>query len=393
MTVVDGSGNVDLGFSENIEASLTSGSGSLGGTVSIAPSNGVATFTNLAYTAASDGESFQITFDDAAGGSDLTLVTTAGTLSADVIATELVWTQQPSGAVNGSALSTQPIVTARDANSLTDTDFTDTVTLTTSGSGSLSNASLAASSGVATFTSFEYTATTDQESITFTADDAASGSGGALSSTTSSSITASAGPASKLSLTFDSSSIQADGSSTKSVTVNVEGATGLRRTTDNSTSVTLAVTGTGTGGGTQTVSSGQTSFTVTASTSVGTVNLAATSSGRTGVFKRRTYHRRQIPRPFQRPKIRMSRSLCRVMTTTVTASRSRFPRFPPTGHYTRPRMAQLEAAPFPPSPRQSRIRPAGSFMCPQRMATGTVTAISVTRPMTEVRHRLRQRLL
>jgi hypothetical protein len=282
VTVVDANSNVDLDFSENIVASLTSGSGSLAGTTTISPSSGVATFTNLAYTAASDGESFQITFDDAAGGADLTLVTTAGTLSADVIATQLVLTQQPSGVVNGSALSTQPIVTARDANSLTDTDFTDTIALTTSGTGSLTNQALAASSGVATFTTFQYTATVDQESVTFTADDVSGGSGGDLSSVTSSSLTASAGPATQLTLSFDSMDIQADGSSTKSVTVIVKDATGLKRSTDNATSVTLTVTGTGTGTDTKTVSSGQTVFTVTSSTTVGTVNLSATSSGLTG---------------------------------------------------------------------------------------------------------------
>ncbi|MBS12460.1 MAG: hypothetical protein CME19_12745 [Gemmatimonadetes bacterium] len=86
-------------------------------------------------------------FGDEAGGSDLTAVTTAGTLSADVIATEIIHTQKPSVAENDGALSTQPIVTTRDANGTT-----DTVTLTSSGSGSLANSSLSESSGVATST-------------------------------------------------------------------------------------------------------------------------------------------------------------------------------------------------------------------------------------------------
>lgn len=282
VTVRDANNNVDLDFSDNIVASLTSGSGSLSGTTSIAPSNGVATFTNLEYTAASDGESFQITFDDVGGGVDPSAVTTAGGLSADVVATQLVITQQPSGAVNGSALTTQPQITARDADGLTDTDFTDTITLSASGSGSLANETLSATSGVATFTSFQYTTTVDQESLTITADDASGGSGGDLGTVTSNSLTASAGPAAQLDLSFDNSDVQADGSSTKSVTVIVQDATGLKRSTDNATSVTLSVSGTGSGGGTQTVSGGQATFTVTASTSVGTVNLSATSGGLTG---------------------------------------------------------------------------------------------------------------
>ncbi|HAA76364.1 TPA: hypothetical protein DCE37_14705 [Candidatus Latescibacteria bacterium] len=91
-------------------------------------------------------------FGDEAGGLDLTAVTTAGTLSADVIATEIIYTQKPSVAENDGALSTRPTVTTRDANGTTDTDFTDTVTLTSSGSGSLANSSLSESSGVATST-------------------------------------------------------------------------------------------------------------------------------------------------------------------------------------------------------------------------------------------------
>jgi hypothetical protein len=61
ITMKDANGNVDTSFGENIEASLTSGSGSLGGTAAVSPSSGVATFTDLAYTAASDGEGFQVT--------------------------------------------------------------------------------------------------------------------------------------------------------------------------------------------------------------------------------------------------------------------------------------------------------------------------------------------
>jgi len=278
----DANGNVDTSFGENIEASLTSGSGSLGGTVAVSPSSGVATFTDLAYTAASDGEGFQVTFDDATGGADLTLVTTARGLSADVIATQLVFTQQPSGAVNGVAMSTQPIVTARDASSLTDTDFTDTITLSESGTGSLVNPSLSATSGVATFSTVQYTAVTDQETVTLTADDASGESGGDLGSVAASSLTASAGAASQVDLSFDGSAIQADGSSTKSVSVLVLDATGLQRSTDSATSVTLAVSGTGTGGGTQTVTGGSATFTVTSTTSVGTVSLTATSGGLTG---------------------------------------------------------------------------------------------------------------
>jgi hypothetical protein len=94
---------------------------------------------------------------------------TGGTF--DVTATALVFSTQPSGSVSGSVLTTQPVIMAQDAFGNTDIDFTETVTLTEGSAGSLSSNTTAASSGVATFSNLNYTATADQQSFTLTAND------------------------------------------------------------------------------------------------------------------------------------------------------------------------------------------------------------------------------
>lgn len=89
----------------------------------------------------------------------------------DVVATQLAFVTQPAGSTSGSALSTQPMVAARDAFGNTDVDFSETVTLTESSAGALSNSAASSVSGMATFTSVIYTATSDQESFTLIAND------------------------------------------------------------------------------------------------------------------------------------------------------------------------------------------------------------------------------
>ncbi|MFT4764322.1 MAG: hypothetical protein ACI9OH_001416 [Oleispira sp.] len=89
----------------------------------------------------------------------------------DVVATTLAFTTQPAGSVSGAVLTTQPVITARDAAGNIDTDFSEVITLTEASAGSLSGNTKAASAGVATFTAVNYSATADQQSFTLTADD------------------------------------------------------------------------------------------------------------------------------------------------------------------------------------------------------------------------------
>ena len=106
----------------------------------------------------------------------------------DVVATTLAFTTQPAGSISGSALTTQPVVTARDAFGNTDTGFTETVTLTEASAGALSGNAVAAVSGVATFTALNYSATADQQSFTLTANDQ-DGVGSDLSTTNANAVT------------------------------------------------------------------------------------------------------------------------------------------------------------------------------------------------------------
>ena len=112
----------------------------------------------------------------------------ANTLSADVVATQLVFATQPAPLSTTSGIildfSTDPVVEARDNNGVVDTDFTDTITLSETGAGTAvyTNNAVAASAGVATFTgmTLTYTATAD-ETFGLQADDTAGGAEGDLS--------------------------------------------------------------------------------------------------------------------------------------------------------------------------------------------------------------------
>ncbi|WP_138429678.1 putative Ig domain-containing protein [Fodinibius saliphilus] len=108
-------------------------------------------------------------------------VTNGSGSTIDITASQLAFTTQPASSTSGSALGTQPLVTAQDAFGNTDVDFAETVTLTEASAGSLSgDIDITATSGVATFTDVAYTATADQESFTLTANDE-DGSGSDLS--------------------------------------------------------------------------------------------------------------------------------------------------------------------------------------------------------------------
>lgn len=131
-------------------------------------------------TGLTEGQTFILTVN---GESDLSVDTNGtqlGSTSAvsnglgttvDVEATQLVFTTQPAGSVSGAPLTTQPVVTAQDNFGNTDLDFAETVTLTEASAGTLVGGSANASSGVAAFTGVTYTATTDQETFTLTAND------------------------------------------------------------------------------------------------------------------------------------------------------------------------------------------------------------------------------
>ena len=167
----DAFGNTDVDYTETVTAIYTGiAAGPVYSNASVSAVAGVATFTTLTATTPNDGQGIIFEFTDAAGGLSLSQANSSF-LFIDVVATQLAFSTQPAGSVSGSNLTTQPVVTAQDANGATDTDFTETITLTEASAGSLTGGSVAAVAGIATFTAVNYTATADQQSFTLTAND------------------------------------------------------------------------------------------------------------------------------------------------------------------------------------------------------------------------------
>ncbi len=171
--------NIDSDFVDLVQASIATGSGSLAGVTSATAAAGTATFSALRYDAAADGESFTLSFDDQSSGSegDLSAVATS-TLSADVVATQWVFSRQPAGSFGGLALATQPQVEARDALGKVDSDISLSASLAISPSGSLANATATSSSGVAIFNGLVVAGVGTERTLTV--------SGGSLSAASSS---------------------------------------------------------------------------------------------------------------------------------------------------------------------------------------------------------------
>ena len=145
----DANGNLDLDFAETMTLSETA-AGTLSNTTAVAVA-GVATFSGLLYTAGVDGESVVLTADDQVDvSSDLTAAM-ATAFTADVIATQLVFTTQPTGAAYLQVMSGQPAIAARDANGNLDTDFSGTVSVSVSPSGIATNNTATMSNGLASF--------------------------------------------------------------------------------------------------------------------------------------------------------------------------------------------------------------------------------------------------
>ncbi|WP_221793391.1 tandem-95 repeat protein [Oceanobacter mangrovi] len=205
----------------------------------------------------------------------------------DVTATQLAFTTQPAGSTSGSALTTQPVVTAQDAFGNTDVDFTEAVTLTEASAGSLSGiTSLNAISGVSTFTDVVYTATADQQAFTLTADDE-DGTGSDLSTVDANSVTSDVVATQLAFTTQPAPTTVASGVATAFSTVPVVQALDANNTLDTgySTDIVLAevngagsatITGTGDGDGTNTT------VTLTPSSGVATFSglvLTYTASG------------------------------------------------------------------------------------------------------------------
>jgi hypothetical protein len=135
----DAAGNVDVDFTETVTLTEAS-AGTLSGDMDVAAVSGVATFTDVTYTATADQESFTLTANDQDGaGTDLGTVD-ANSVTSDVVATKLVFSTEPAPTTVDSgvstAFSTVPVVQAVDADDVLDAGYSTGITLSANGVGS-----------------------------------------------------------------------------------------------------------------------------------------------------------------------------------------------------------------------------------------------------------------
>jgi hypothetical protein len=150
----------------NVVATISTGTGTLGGTATVATVAGVATFTDLKITGIA-GSSYILTFTPA--GLTAAVSTPAITLTGG--ATQGALTIQPSGAVNGVALTGAPVVQLKDAGSVNvSLAGVNVVATIATGAGTLSGTMtvLTDTSGVATFSNLIITGTIGSYTLTFT---------------------------------------------------------------------------------------------------------------------------------------------------------------------------------------------------------------------------------
>src|SRR5207245_1268371 len=151
VTAQDGLGNTVTTFTGTVTVAIGNnpGGGTLSGTATVAAVGGVATLANLSINKVGTGYTLTAAATGLATGSSTGFNVTPG------LATQVVFTAQPSNTVAGATITPAVQVTARDAQGNTATGFLGTVTVAIGanpGGGTLAGtAAVAAVAGVATF--------------------------------------------------------------------------------------------------------------------------------------------------------------------------------------------------------------------------------------------------
>ncbi|MGA3068008.1 MAG: hypothetical protein ABSF29_14280, partial [Tepidisphaeraceae bacterium] len=270
--IEDQYGNVVTTDSSTVSLTVATGPGTLGGTDTIAASDGVATFDDVKLDTAG---SYTLTATD--GG--LTSATSNSFTVSPASASKVVYAQQPSNVMAGVADSPSIVVDVEDqyGNIVTTDNSNVTVTVAT-GPGSLQGTlTVAASAGVATFdnvnldTAGSYTLTGTDDSLT---------------SATSSSFTVNPAAATKLAFTQQPVNVQPGDAISPAVTVSVEDQYGNVVTTDSSDVAISLSSGPGPLGGTleATSSSGVATFSDLTLDQTGSYTLTATDGSLTSAI-------------------------------------------------------------------------------------------------------------
>jgi len=234
----DSAGNLDSSFNGTVTVALENnpGGATLGGTLTVTASGGIATFSGLTLTQAAPGYKLQVS------SSGVTAATTSAITVTPAAPSQLVIIQQPSAAATaGQAFGAQPLIDVEDQYGNHETGDTSTVVTATlhSGTGPLQGTtSVTVSGGVATFTSL---ADDKAESISLEF------SSGSLTNATSTNIVVSPATASQLAIQTQPSPTATAGQAfyTQPV-IDEEDQFGNLETGDNSSVVTATVqSGTG----------------------------------------------------------------------------------------------------------------------------------------------------
>ena len=266
VTALDNQGNVATDFAGSVSLAIGTnpGGGALSGTTTVTAAAGVATFSGLSINKSGAGYTL------AASSTGVTGATSTGFTVAPGAATQLTFTQEPTDAASGAALSPAVTVTALDADGNVATGFAGAISLAianNAGAGTLSGgAGVTPVNGVATFAGLSI----DKVGTGYTLAASATGVAGATS--TGFSITP--GAATKLAFTVAPTATAAGASITPAVQVTAQDANG-NTATGFSGSVTVAI-GTNAGGGTL---SGTTAITAAA----GMANFSNLSIDKAGV--------------------------------------------------------------------------------------------------------------
>jgi Chitobiase/beta-hexosaminidase C-terminal domain len=148
---VDGTGKVVSTVASPITIALNGGTG-LGGTLTVSPLNGIATFSNLSVSAAGTGYTLSATSPNLTSATSNTFSISAGNGGAHSSPAKLAFRQQPSNALSGAVISPAIEVVVEDAQGNPDTDATSVVSLTLPNGSGLGGARTAtAQNGIATF--------------------------------------------------------------------------------------------------------------------------------------------------------------------------------------------------------------------------------------------------
>jgi uncharacterized repeat protein (TIGR03803 family) len=239
LDVEDAYGNLITTDNSNVTLSIGSGPGSVYGTLTVAASDGVATFSTVNFRVAG---SYTLTASDGS----LTPATSNSFTVTPAPASHLIFATQPSNVIAGAANSPSIVLDVEDQFGNLVTSDSSNVTIAVSyGAGSASGTlTVAAGGGVATFNNVEIDKSGNYE---LTATD------GGLLEATSNGFTVSPAAASKLVYGFQPSGVTAGVADSPSIVAVVEDQYNNIITTDSS-NVTLSVaTGPGSAGGTLTV--------------------------------------------------------------------------------------------------------------------------------------------